>query len=215
MLPGFEPTPQANRRAELRTAGDDQASQTRSRLIAAFREAAAARTPRLSATWLCERSGVGRSTYYTHFATVDELAAEAITDALSEISETDIARRTGVHSRRDLITRDGLRRLIAELERARPLLDYAFTIGSRAQIFEHLVTRFEALTRRTVEAEFQGADDATISITTSFVSAGTVHALLRWLSDRDPAPAETVVHTLTALLPPELTTDADPGEGHS
>ncbi|MBL3699915.1 hypothetical protein D3228_09665 [Leucobacter luti] len=200
-------TPQANRRAALRAAEGDQSGSTRARLIAAFREAAAMQLDRPSATWICDRAGVGRSTYYTHFATVDELAAETITESWEAVSHEDVARRTGPHSGRDVITREGLGRVVSELTRSRELIEYATRIGSRALVLEHLVQRFERFTSRTVAAEFTGASPGARALITSYISAGTVHALFRWLEEPSSETAETVIQAIFELLPATLTAD--------
>jgi len=130
-------------------------------------------------TWICERSGVGRSTFYTHFATVDDLAVFAITETFAATSAADVAEGTTHTQDRRAITREGVGRVVDALEATRDDLDHAVRIGSRAAVTERLVAEFASFTAGTVAAEFTEFTSAERDLVTEFVSAATVQAVLR------------------------------------
>lgn len=198
------PGQQADRRADLRAADDTQSLETRRRLVEAFRAAAAEELPRPSVTWICDRSGVARSTFYTHFATVDDLAVFTITGGFADLSAVDVALRSAHAQDRRAITRAGLEPLVDGLERARPDLAYAMRIGSRAAVLERLVAQVAHHTRHTIDTEYPDRTEEERALTTEFVSAATVHTVLRWL-DGGTLPRERLVEHLIDLLPTELT----------
>jgi len=196
--------PQESRRTELRGAEDVQARETRRRLLAAYRQAARERLPRPSVTWLCERSGVARSTYYTHFATVDDLAVHAITESFANVSDVDLERRTAHEEDRRTISRAGLTHTVEALEQSRDVLEYAISVGSRAAVLERLVEQFAAFTGRTVATEYDHLPDRAREVVTQFVSAGVAHVLLRWLED-GAADRDELVDQLVDVLPAGFT----------
>jgi AcrR family transcriptional regulator len=198
-------SPQADRRADLRTAQDEQSLETRRRLVEAFRTAAAEDVARPSVTWICERSGVGRSTFYTHFATVDDLAVFAITETFAATSASDVAERTTHGQDRRDITRAGLSRVVDALEATRDDLEYAVRIGSRAAVTERLVAEFASFTSGTVAAEFGDRSRAERDLVTGFVSAATVQGILWWLANPATMDRDAFIELLVELLPTQLT----------
>lgn len=196
---------QENRRASLRSADDEQSRATRAQLIGAYEQAAAAQLKSPSVTWLCENAGVGRSTFYTHFASVEELAIAAITAGFEPISIADTARRRAHPDERRAIARDGLHAIIDDIERTRAVLEYTVRIGSRAAVLDRLIEQFARHTRQTIAVEYAELDAARLDVVTEFVSAGTAHIVLRWIEGRGDLSRAELVDQLTDVLPAPLT----------
>lgn len=199
-------TPQQQRREALR-AMDEQALAARRGIVAAFHDAARQGLPRPSVTAICRAAGVARSTFYTHFAAVDDLAMASIGEVFADASAIDVRERHAEHPDRAEITRAGLERVLAALEQSRALLDYAVRIGSRALVLEQLVAQFSAFTRETIDAEYAHLDEGARALANEFVSAATAHALLRWLGDPAGVPREALLDQLVGLLPARLTAE--------
>ncbi|MGQ7349231.1 TetR/AcrR family transcriptional regulator [Quadrisphaera oryzae] len=201
---GHTDGPQEARRLDLRSADDAQVQETRRRLVAAYRRAAAEQLPRPSVTWLCEAAGVARSTYYTHFATVDDLAVHAITEPFAVVSQLDVEQRSAHRGDRRSISRTGLAHTIEALGRSRDVLAYAIGVGSRSAVLERLIAQFAAFTRPSVDTEFEDLDDDAREVVTQFVSAGAAHVILRWMDSGDQ-PLEDFIDHLVDVLPARLT----------
>lgn len=200
---------QETRRAALRDAEDDQSRATRLLLIAAYEQAAAAKLARPSVTWLCERAGVGRSTFYTHFASVEDLAIATITASFEPIATADTDRRRAHSDERRAIARDGLSALIESIERTRSVLDYTVQIGSRAAVLDRLIEEFAHYTRETIAVEYDHLDAARRDIVTEYVSAGTAHTVLQWVEGRMPVSRSDLIERLVDVLPAPLTRHSD------
>lgn len=196
---------QENRRVSLRGADDEQSRNTRALLMNAYEHAASARLRQPSVTWICERSDVGRSTFYTHFASVEELALATITAGFEPVSASDTDRRLAHSDERRAIARDGLTAIIEGLERARSILSYTVTIGSRAAVLDRLIERFAHHTRQTIAVEYAELDAARLDVVTEYVSAGTAHTVLRWLEGRSALSRSELVDQLLDVLPSPLT----------
>lgn len=196
---------QEHRRESLRGADDEQSRTTRALLMGAYEQAASARLRRPSVTWICERAGVGRSTFYTHFASVEELALATITAGFAPVSASDTDRRLAHSDERRAIARDGLTAIIEGLERARGVLGYTVAIGSRAAVLDRLIERFAHHTRMTIAVEYDGLDEARLDTVTQYVSAGTAHTVLRWIEGGSPLSRSELVDQLLDVLPTPLT----------
>ncbi len=196
---------QESRRASLRVADDEQARATRAQLIGAYTHAATTQLKSPSVTWLCENAGVGRSTFYTHFASVEELAIATITAGFGPISIADTSRRRAHSDERRAIARDGLDAMIVDIERTRAVLDYTVRIGSRAAVLDRLIEQFACYIRQTIAVEYAELDAARLDIVTQYVSAGTAHIVLRWIEGRSTLSRAELVDQLTDVLPAPLT----------
>lgn len=195
---------QEARRADLETADHTKVVQTRHRLVEAFRVAANQGLPTPSVTWICRQAGVGRSTFYTHFATVEDLALFTITAAFAATSEVDLSRRSAHEEDRRSIARAGLASLAEAFDSGRDVIRYAIRIGSRPAVIERLVTEFMRLTSKTVALEYQDLPASRIDVLTAYVSAGTVRAFMLWL-EGDALDREELIDQLLELLPSGLT----------
>lgn len=194
---------QTQRRARLRDASDANSLSTRRQLRTAYEEAAAERVRRVSVSWLCERAGVGRSTFYTHFSAVEDLAAYVVTSGFDELAEEDMRARTSGVSGTDA-AHAGLARVVAMLADQRPVIEYSFAEGSRSAVVANMVSWFALYTRDTVVAAYSGHDDAQIDLIAEFVSAGVVHAALLALEQETIANQDALVDLLSGMLPEPL-----------
>lgn len=199
--------PQAVRRTELQETSDARVRHTRERLMTAYRALVSADTGDVSALAVCRAAGVARSTFYTHYETIEDLAVASIADAFAVTSSLDVQRRMLRAASSREITRAGLTRMIAILEEQRAMVLATKRLASRAAILERLVTEVSRAVRAAIRAEDPALGEPAFTTLTDFVAAGVVHASLGWLErdDRDP---RAIVEQLMELLPAVLTTEA-------
>lgn len=198
-------TSQESRRTSMRNTTDDRVTSTRGTLVSAYRFAAEQQVSNLSVTWLCTHAQVGRSTFYTHFASVDELAIAAITADFGSISDQDISHRRSSSADRRRIARDGLLALIHSLDASRSLVDYAVRVGSHADVLAGLIATFVEHIHATVALEYSSRSPEHKALIEEYVGAGTAHVLLSWLNDPSPLAPDELVDWLVDLLPQLLT----------
>ncbi|ROO85118.1 TetR family transcriptional regulator [Actinocorallia herbida] len=198
--------PQAARRESLATTGDARAVETRRRLALAFRAAAADGVPDVSVVQICKRAGIARSTFYTHFATVEDLAASTIAELFAVASSADVERRTVQALPRTEITEIGLRTIVDALWDARDLVRYTTALGSQAAIQDRLVAEVADLARPTVLAELPALAEADLRLTTEFMAAGIVRVTMHWIAD-PTVSRDHLVAWMARLLPSWLAAD--------
>ncbi|GAB2850937.1 hypothetical protein GCM10022221_57880 [Actinocorallia aurea] len=207
MKPGRKPQePQATRRESLAATADTRAVETRRRLSLAFREAAADGAADVSVVQICRRAGIARSTFYTHFATVEDLAASVIAELFAGASSADAERRTLQALPRTEITALGLRAIVDALWDARDLVRYTVALGSQPAIQDRLVAEVARLSRPTVLAELPGLSEADLRLTTEFMAAGIIRVTMRWIADPD-VDRDHLVAWMARLLPSWLSAD--------
>lgn len=197
---------QTARRDDLQAVDDPQVRETRKRLVEAFQFAVARELPTVSVTWICTHSGVARSTFYTHFATVDDLAIFTIVEAFAAVSDADVERRRAHTEDRESITRIGLHQEIDVLLASRGTILYAARIGSRAELVDRLAAEATRLVRRTIAAELEHLSESSIDLMAEFVGAGTTHLLFLWL-ERGAVSRDELVDEIVEMLPRALTRD--------
>ncbi|WP_348788833.1 TetR family transcriptional regulator [Leifsonia sp. NPDC080035] len=201
-------TDQRNRRTRLRALDDAQAINTRARLVAAYSAAAAEGVRNVSVRWICASSGVARSTFYTHFSGVEDLAAFTVTEDFARLAIEDLdVRAAGMSGA--AAARGGLAQVVATFTSRRALVDYSFAQTSRAVVVDRIIDWFAGYTRETVERAYAGADEARIDLVTGFISAGVIRTIIDWLDEPRGVTREGIVDALVDLLPEPLRTEAE------
>lgn len=198
--------PQRDRRAELAGADDTKVRSTRRRLAHALREAAADDAVRgASVGDIVARAGVSRSTFYTHFANVEELAVAAISDVFADLAPVDIDRRSRHELSRAEITRQGLGELLDALIEQRPLLLLAVNGAAAAAVREHFVDAMADTLTATIRVERPNASEAIINATAQYIAAGVLRLLLRSAMRDAVTNRDELLEIVFDLLPRYLT----------
>jgi AcrR family transcriptional regulator len=89
-----EPAQGAGRRRSKFGSSDPRALRTRQKLVAAFQAAVADADPAvMSVASLTRAAGVNRTSFYSHFASPEDLAIHALSDLLDVVRDADIVMR--------------------------------------------------------------------------------------------------------------------------
>ncbi|GAB3616888.1 hypothetical protein GCM10027416_14450 [Okibacterium endophyticum] len=199
-------TPQQERRDHRATSADDRSRATRRRLASALTAALDAGEPAGVAS-VCARAEVGRSTFYTHFATLDELVEFAIDDLFTDLAPIDRARRESHSLSRTEITRIGLAELIGSVLGSRAILAYASRQPGREQLRNRLIVDMSRSLRGTILAERADASESFISIASEYVAGGVISVLLRLVENPEDYDHDEVVAIIADILPVWLTSE--------
>src|SRR6516165_10236908 len=182
---------------------DPRALRTRRKLVAAFHAAVADADPSaMSVASLTRAAGVNRTSFYSHFASPEDLAIHALSDLLDVIGDADILMPAQEASRR------ALEDIVGFVHERRD--SYARVLGPGAAP-RLLMAVTEAFTERTVASLERigtrppGAD---LRVTARFLAGGVLGVIGAWLSDDQSRwTPDELVEALTHCLPRWLDID--------
>jgi len=198
-----EDTRQGGRARPKIDSSDPRALRTRQKLVDAFHAAVADADPAaMSVASLTRAAGVNRTSFYSHFASPEDLAIHALSDLLDVIGDADILMPAQEASRR------ALEDIVGFVHERRD--SYARVLGPGAAP-RLLMAVTEAFTERTVASLERigtrppGAD---LRVTARFLAGGVLGVIGTWLSDDQSRwTPDELVEALTHCLPRWLDID--------
>ena len=182
---------------------DPRALRTRRKLVDAFHAAVADADPAaMSVASLTRAAGVNRTSFYSHFATPEDLAIHALSDLFDVVADADLLMPAEEASRR------ALEDIVGFVHERRD--SYARVLGPGAAP-RLLMAVTEAFTERTVASLERigtrppGAD---LRVTARFLAGGVLGVIGTWLSDDQSRwTPDELVEALTHCLPRWLDID--------
>jgi len=182
---------------------DPRALRTRRKLVDAFHAAVADADPAaMSVASLTRAAGVNRTSFYSHFATPEDLAIHALSDLLDVVGDADILMPAQEASRR------ALEDIVGFVHERRD--SYARVLGPGAAP-RLLMAVTEAFTERTVaslERISTRPPGADLRVTARFLAGGVLGVIGTWLSDDQSRwTPDELVEALTHCLPRWLDID--------
>jgi len=184
-------TPKASR--------DPRPARTRGRIVQALGELLRSGES-VSVAAICTRGGVGRSTFYAHFGSVDDVAELVVDEVFAELGPRDARRRHEHELPGDVIAELATRDLLAALREKREFFLYVLAGPSTLRLREHVFAALATSVRDAVRAERPADDDATIRTASSFIAGGLV-ALLVDIVVHGDVDDERIVRLMVDLLP--------------
>ena len=188
---------------------DPRALRTRQKLVDAFHAAVADADPAaMSVASLTRAAGVNRTSFYSHFASPEDLAIHALSDLFDVVGDADILMRSEHSVPAEEASRRALRDIVGFVYERRD--SYARVLGpGAAPRLLRAVT--EAFTERTVVSLDRigtrppGAD---VRVTARFLAGGVLGVIGAWLSDDQSRwTPDELVEALIHCLPGWLNID--------
>jgi AcrR family transcriptional regulator len=204
-----EPAQDAGRGRAKFASSDPRALRTRQKLVAAFHAAVADADPAaMSVASLTRAAGVNRTSFYSHFASPEDLAIHALSDLLDVVRDADILIRAERSVPAAEASRRALRDIVWFVWERRD--SYARVLGpGAAPRLKHAVA--EAIAERTVPSleHVEGRPPGTdVQVTARFIAGGLLGAIGAWLGDAQSGMSpDDLVQALTQCLPGWLNTD--------
>lgn len=157
---------------------------------------------------ISRKAGVGRSTFYTHFSSTDEVIGALVDQMFDDLGMQDEAWRNDPSRLRSEITRIGLASLIEVIRSARTYLAGAAAGSAGAgttRVRERLTEVMEASLRSTILAERPNADEGYLKTVAAFIAGGVLGTVLGWFEDPRGRTEPQIIETLYEMLPDWLT----------
>lgn len=193
-------------RRKLAVSADPRPARTRTAIVAALKDAVASGEP-VSVSSLARRAGISRSAFYTHFATLDDLAVYALDEVFKAVAEQDVlARSSGAQSGADTARRS-LRVLVDHLSAHRQLYGGLFATSARSPAQSAIVDRFTDVTRRVLPYVDNPPEGVNPDASAAFVGAGIMGLLGSWLRGELDLDPEGAVEQLLRVIPPWMASD--------
>jgi AcrR family transcriptional regulator len=184
-------TPLHATRSGMRTSGDPRVARTRQAILDAV-ATLAAHDKAISVSAIVRAAGIARSSFYTHFSGVDELAVTVLNGVFDAIGTEDIElRRHKVVSGAEA-ARHAQVRLVGHLAQHRALYASMLALPVTSAVYA-----------RAVETMPEGLSATAVSI---YTASGSLGLLAHWVLSEDPMPTDVMVEQLMALLPSWLAT---------
>ncbi len=202
-------TGQEARRRDLGVTADQRAARTRERLTDALGELLSSGR-NVSVSAVCAAAGVGRSTFYTHFADIGDIVVRVVDGIFDDIGRRDVARRSERAMGRRLITETGIAELLQALRGRREFFVYALSAPATERLRERLVADATAGLGHSIEAERPDATPEFIAAASNFLAGGVVGILQGWVVAGAEPDADVTAKAIIELLPSWFTADDDP-----
>ncbi|WP_424449399.1 TetR/AcrR family transcriptional regulator [Microbacterium arborescens] len=201
-------TDQEARRRGLGATADHRAARTRERLTDALGDLLSSEQD-VSVSAVCAAAGVGRSTFYTHFADIGDIVVRVVDGIFDDIGRRDVARRSERSMGRRLITETGIAELLRALRLRREFFVYALSAPATERLRERLIEDAAVGLGQSIRAERPDATAEFIGAASNFLAGGIIGILQGWVvADAEP-DAEVTAKAIIELLPAWLTADDD------
>jgi AcrR family transcriptional regulator len=195
-------------RQASRASRDPRAARTRAAILAAVDDLAAASAAAPSVSEIVRQAGISRSSFYTQFASFEELTAAVFSGAVQQSTLWEsIARSSGEMTDYEA-TRQATARLVEHVAEHRGLyrLGLGATSGGYLQAVTAVARQLEAGACLTAAPD----NGITVHAAARYLAGGTLALLHGWISSELIATNEQITDQLMAMLPAWLTAPAAP-----
>jgi len=188
-------TGQANR------AVDPRPARTRAAILQAVESLVAAESA-VSISAVVEAAGVTRSTFYSQFADIDDLALALLTDEFHSIGIDDIAQRQGAHPDERQIARRAAERLVDHIDGRRLFYRAALEWRLTARVHSTLATAFADQVSASIAVMGDRVPPAQRDgFTARYIGGGAMAMITSWLQDENPIAAPEMAERLLSAMP--------------
>ena len=198
-----EDTRQGGRARPKIDSSDPRALRTRQKLVDAFHAAVADADPAaMSVASLTRAAGVNRTSFYSHFASPEDLAIHALSDLLDVIGDADILMPAQEASRR------ALEDIVGFVHERRDSYARVLGPGAAPRLLRAVTEAFTERTVASLERIGTRPPGADLRVTARFLAGGVLGVIGTWLSDDQSRwTPDELVEALTHCLPRWLDID--------
>ena len=193
-------TPLHETRSGIRESGDPRVARTRQAILDAV-ETLAAGDDVISVAAIVRTAGIGRSSFYTHFSGIDELAVTVLSDVFQAIGAEDVElRRHRVVSGAEA-ARVAQVRLVGHLVQHRALYASMLALPFTSAVHTKAVGAYAAQVRATVALLPEIPHGLSADAVAVYTASGSLGLLAHWIRSDAPVSADVLVDQLMSLVP--------------
>jgi AcrR family transcriptional regulator len=193
-------TPLHETRSGIRTSGDPRVARTRQAILDAV-ETLASGDEQITVAAIVRRAGIGRSSFYTHFSGIDELAVTVLSGVFQAIGAEDVElRRHRIVSGAEA-ARVAQVRLVGHLVQHRALYASMLALPFTSTVYTRAVEGYAAQVRATVALLPEIPHGLSADAVAIYTASGSLGLLAHWIRSDDPVPADVLVDQLMSLVP--------------
>jgi AcrR family transcriptional regulator len=193
-------TPLHDVRSGIRSSRDPRVERTRRSILDAVETLAAHEDP-ITVTAIVRAAGIGRSSFYTHFSGIDELAVEVLSGVLQAIGAEDIElRRNRIVSGAEA-ARVAQVRLVGHLVKHRALYASMLSLPFTSAVYTSAVEGYAAQVRATLALLPGIPHGLSADAVAIYTASGSLGLLAQWIRSDDPVSADVLVDQLMTLMP--------------
>jgi AcrR family transcriptional regulator len=193
-------TPLHETRNGIRVSGDPRVARTRQAILDAVESLAAGDEP-ITVAAIVRTASIGRSSFYTHFSGIDELAVTVLSGVFQGIGHEDVElRRNRIVSGAEA-ARLAQVRLVSHLVQHRALYSSMLALPFTSAVFTQAVDSYATQVRATIALLPdipRGLSPEAVAI---YTASGSLGLLAHWIRSDDPVSADVLVDQLMSLLP--------------
>jgi AcrR family transcriptional regulator len=198
-------TPLHETRSGIRASGDPRVARTRQAVLDAVETLAAGDDP-ITVAAIVRTAGIGRSSFYTHFSGIDELAVVVLSAAFEAIGAEDVElRRHRVVSGAEA-ARVAQVRLVGHLVQHRALYASMLALPFTSSVYTRAVEAYAVQVRATIALLPEIPHGLSADAVAVYTASGSLGLLAHWIRSDDPVAADVLVDQLMSLLPAWLAT---------
>ena len=190
---------------------DPRAARTRQGIVDAVARLRSRSSDDLAVTDIVREAAISRSSFYAHFAGLDELAIELLRRDFASVAP--VMASGDAESRES--ARDSYLRLVEHFSTQQSIYSSALGLPLSRRAYdeviasyaEQLMASFAPSPAKTAESTDDTTDaraDVRVRVAATYVAGGTVMLLGSWIAGELPLSKEELVDELVALLPPWL-----------
>jgi AcrR family transcriptional regulator len=193
-------TPLQEARRGIRSSVDPRVTRTRRAILDAV-ETLAAGDDTITVAAIVRTAGIGRSSFYTHFSGIDELAVAVLSGVFQAIGAEDVElRRHQIVSGAEA-ARVAQVRLVGHLVQHRALYASMLALPFTSTVYTAAVEGYAAQVRATIALIPEIPHGLSADAVAIYTASGSLGLLAHWIRSSAPVSADVLVDQLMALLP--------------
>ena len=193
-------TPLRETRSGIRASGDPRVARTRQAILDAVESLAAGDDP-ITVAAIVRTAGIGRSSFYTHFSGVDELAVTVLSGVFQAIGLEDVELRRHRIVSGSEAARVAQVRLVSHLVQHRALYASMLALPFTSAVYTQAVEGYAAQVRATIALLPEIPFGLSVDAVAVYTASGSLGLLAHWIRSDNPIPADALVDQLMSLVP--------------
>lgn len=185
-----------------RVSSDPRGEHTRQLVFTAIRQLMSDSTTAVTVADIVRVAGISRSSFYAHFGSLDELAAEVLGLQFAEVGGLGIDLRRGSTIPRRTAARLGYERLIAHMVDNFPLYSSALDLPITRKAYDDVVATYSMRLLESVILLGYVPPGVNARLACTYVAGGAMTLISAWMRGQIEASDDELTTQLVELLPP-------------